>query len=84
MGQRFCRIHSHVFSFASKQSQMPDFQRQVLKRCKGTGDIKTVKFQVQEYATHLSNARADLLSKAQASAASDIATDISQATDVSP
>lgn len=67
-----CRIHPHVFSFLAKKSQSPDFKKQLLRRLKGVGDTKTLKLQIEEYATFLTQARAELLAKLEASSAADI------------
>lgn len=75
-----CRIHPHVFSFAVKRSQAADFRKQLLRRLKGIGDTKTVKFQIEEYAAFLTAARTELLAKLEASAASDIEAEVNTRT----
>ena len=67
-----CRIHPHVFSFALKKSPGPDFKKQLSSRLKGVGNTKTVAFQIEEYAALLMQSRAELLTKIEASPASNI------------
>ena len=48
----------------------------MLSRLKSVGDARTVKFQIEEYAALLTQARTELLAKLDASPASDIAEEV--------
>ena len=79
-----CRIHPHVFSFAIKKSPGPEFRKHLLTRFKGAGDIRTLKFQIEEYAALLAQARAELFAKLEASPVAEIEGEVSSRLQAGP
>lgn len=75
---QICRVHPHIFSFALKRSQAPDFKKQLLRRLKGGDTTAATKAQAEEYASLMLQARLDLLTRLEASPASDLDIQVNQ------